>query len=140
GLGAGLRRRISRCSLHSIVTSMSASSRFMDNSRISTGMGRTFFASLSFRPLLLLVFLLIVLPLCGTSIHALFTLNQLATESRETAQSAIRLTEISQRLNERTVSMERAARQYLILADPAFEELYVEASADAHGLIEAMAD
>lgn len=112
----------------------------MDNSRISTGMGRTFFASLSFRPLLLLVFLLIVLPLCGTSIHALFTLNQLATESRETAQSAIRLTEISQRLNERTVSMERAARQYLILADPAFEELYVEASADAHGLIEAMAD
>ncbi len=102
-------------------------------------MGSTFFATLSFRPLLLLVFLLIVLPLCGTSIHALFTLNKLATESKETAQSAIRLTEIAQRLNERTVSMERSARQYLILADPAFEELYAEASVDAHELLEALA-
>ncbi len=118
---------------------MSASAALIGKPKTTAGIGRNFFAALSFRPLLLLVFLLIVLPLCGTSIHALFTLKNLATESKETAQSAIHLTEIVQQLGERTTSMERSARQYLILADPAFEEIYKEAAADAHELLDAMA-
>lgn len=114
---------------------MPASASFIGKSRSTAEKGRTGFAALSFRPLLLLVFLLIVLPLCGTSIHALFTLNKLAAESKETTRSAIHLTETAQRLSERTVSMERSARQFLILADPAFEELYAEAAADARDLL-----
>lgn len=114
---------------------MPASVPLIGKSRISIKRGKHVFAALSFRPLLILVFLLIVLPLCGTLMHALFTLNKLAAESKETARSAIHLTETAQRLSERTVAMERGARQYLILADPAFEELYAEAASDAQGLL-----
>lgn len=96
-------------------------------------------AALSFRHLLLLVFLLIVLPLSGTAIHALFTLERLAEDSRESVLGAIHLTENGQRLNERTIAMERSARQFLILSDPAFQELYAEAWADARELLDSLA-
>ena len=82
---------------------------------------------LSFRQLLLAAFLLIAALLSGTSVHALFTLERMSVHSRETAGQAVRLTEQAQRLAERTVSMERSARQFLVLEDPAFRDRYAEA-------------
>ncbi len=81
---------------------------------------------LSFRQLLLAAFLLIAALLSGTSVHALFTLERMSVHSRETAGQAVRLTEQAQRLAERTVAMERSARQYLVLDDPAFRDRYAE--------------
>ena len=82
---------------------------------------------LSFRQLLLAAFLLIAALLSGTSVHALFTLERMSAHSRETAGQAVRLTEQAQRLAERTVAMERSARQFLVLDDPAFRDRYAEA-------------
>jgi len=82
---------------------------------------------LSFRQLLLAAFLLIAALLSGTSVHALFTLERMSVHSRETAGEAVRLTEQAQRLAERTVAMERSARQYLVLDDAAFRDRYAEA-------------
>ncbi|WP_051155300.1 sensor histidine kinase [Noviherbaspirillum massiliense] len=90
---------------------------------------------MSVRHLLLLVFTLIVLPLSGTSIHALFTLERLVEDSREATYDAIRLTEDVQRLSGRTIAMERSARQYLILNDQTFEALYEDAWKDAQELL-----
>jgi len=82
---------------------------------------------LSFRQLLLAAFLLIAALLSGTSVHALFTLERMSAHSRETAGQAVRLTEQAQRLAERTVAMERSARQFLVLDDTAFRDRYAEA-------------
>jgi two-component system sensor histidine kinase GlrK len=86
---------------------------------------------LSFRQLLLAAFLLIAALLSGTSVHALFTLERMSVHSRETAGQAVRLTEAAQRLSERTVAMERSARQYLVLDDTSFRDRYAEAWAQA---------
>lgn len=93
---------------------------------------------MSVRHLLLLVFTLIVLPLSGTSIHALFTLERLVEDSREATYEAIRLTEDVQRLSGRTIAMERSARQYLILNDQTFETLYKETWKDAQELLDSL--
>lgn len=82
---------------------------------------------LSFRQLLLAAFLLIAALLSGTSVHALFTLERMSTHSRETAGQAVHLTEAAQRLSERTVAMERSARQFLVLDDSSFRDRYREA-------------
>src|SRR5450830_1233871 len=82
---------------------------------------------LSFRQLLLAAFLLIAALLSGTSVHALFTLERMSAHSRETAGEAVRLSEQAQRLSERTVAMERSARQFLVLDDSAFRDRYAEA-------------
>ena len=87
------------------------------------------FPKLSFRHLLLGVFLLIAVLLSATSVHALLTLDRLAAHSREAGQHAIALTENAQRLAERSVAMERSARQFLVLDDPAFRQRYAEACA-----------
>ncbi len=80
----------------------------------------------SFRPLLLVAFLLIALLLSATSVHTLLTLERLSAYSSETARDAIALTENAQHLAERTVAMERSARQFLVLNDRSFLERYEE--------------
>jgi two-component system sensor histidine kinase GlrK len=94
---------------------------------------------LSFRHLLLGVFLLIAVLLSATSVHALLTLDRLAAHSREAGQHAIALTENAQRLAERSVAMERSARQFLVLDDPAFRQRYAEAWRDAQAALAAVA-
>ncbi|UGQ44993.1 sensor histidine kinase [Massilia endophytica] len=94
---------------------------------------------LSFRQLLLGVFLLIALLLSASSIHALVTLDQLAALSRATGRDALLLTANAQRLAERSVAMERSARQFLVLNDPVFRERYAEAWRDAQASLEAIA-
>ena len=97
------------------------------------------FPKLSFRHLLLGVFLLIAVLLSATSVHALLTLDRLAAHSREAGQHAIALTENAQRLAERSVAMERSARQFLVLDDPAFRQRYAEAWRDAQAALAAVA-
>ena len=93
----------------------------------------------SFRQLLLVAFLLIAGLLVATSVHALFTLEGLTAHSRQASRQAIGVTEHLQRLRERTVAMERAARQFLALDDPIFKERYQEAAAQAQQALNAVA-
>lgn len=97
------------------------------------------FSRLSFRQLLLGVFLLIATLLSAASLHALWTLDRLAAHSRDTARHAVALTENAQRLAERSVTMERSARQFLVLDDPAFRQRYAEAWRDAQAALAAVA-
>ncbi|QGZ39048.1 two-component system sensor histidine kinase GlrK [Pseudoduganella flava] len=94
---------------------------------------------LSFRQLSLVAFLLIAALLSATSVHALLTLDRLAQHSREAGNDAIALTANAQRLAERSVAMERSARQFLVLNDPAFLERFGEAWRDALAALDAIA-
>ncbi|HTD05160.1 HAMP domain-containing protein, partial [Undibacterium sp.] len=95
-------------------------------------------ATLSFRQLLLAGFLFIAILLSGTSVHALLTLERLTTQSRAVAHQAVKLTEESQRLAERTVAMERSARQYLVLDDTAFRDIFYDAWQEARASLQAL--
>jgi two-component system sensor histidine kinase GlrK len=97
------------------------------------------FIKLSFRQLLLGVFLLIALLLSATSVQALLTLDRLAAESRAVGQDAVALTANVQRLAERSVAMERSARQFLVLDDPAFRDRYAAAWRDGQDALTALA-
>jgi two-component system sensor histidine kinase GlrK len=94
---------------------------------------------LSFRLLSLVAFLLIAALLSATSVLALLTLNRLAETSRETGNDAIALTANAQRVAERSVAMERSARQYLVRDDVAFLDRFREAWRDALASLDAIA-
>lgn len=87
--------------------------------------------SLSFRQLLVLAFLLIAVLLGAASLHGLQTLERLVTQSRDGLTRALQLNADAQLLAERRVAMERAARQYLVLEDPALRQRFDEAARDA---------
>ncbi|MBG6222328.1 MULTISPECIES: ATP-binding protein [unclassified Janthinobacterium] len=93
---------------------------------------------LSFRQLLFAAFILTTGILTATSVQALLTLEHLARLGRETAAQAITLTEQSQRLSERTLAMERSARQFLVLDDRVFRERYAAARADATAALQVL--
>lgn len=94
---------------------------------------------LSFRQLLLGVFLLIAVLLSAASLHALWTLDRLAAHSRDSGRHALALTENTQQLAERSVAMARSARQFLVLDDPAFRTRYADAWRDARAALDAVA-
>jgi two-component system sensor histidine kinase GlrK len=96
-------------------------------------------SKLSFRQLLLGVFLLIAVLLSAASLHALWTLDRLAAHSRDSGRHALTLTENTQQLAERSVAMTRSARQYLVLDDPAFRRRYADAWRDARAALDAVA-
>ncbi|MYM66213.1 two-component sensor histidine kinase [Pseudoduganella sp. FT55W] len=96
-------------------------------------------SKLSFRQLLLGVFLLIAVLLSAASLHALWTLDRLAAHSRDSGRHALALTENTQQLAERSVAMTRSARQYLVLDDPAFRKRYADAWRDALTSLDAVA-
>jgi two-component system sensor histidine kinase GlrK len=96
-------------------------------------------SKLSFRQLLLGVFLLIAVLLSAASLHALWTLDRLAAHSRDSGHHALALTENTQQLAERSVAMTRSARQYLVLDDPAFRKRYADAWRDARLSLDAVA-
>lgn len=95
-------------------------------------------SKLSFRQLLLGVFLLIAVLLSAASVHALWTLDRLAAHSRDSGRHALALTEHTQQLAERSVAMARSARQFLVLDDAAFRDRYAEAWRDARSALDAM--
>lgn len=96
-------------------------------------------SKLSFRQLLLGVFLLIAVLLSAASLHALWTLDRLAAHSRDSGHHALALTENTQQLAERSVAMTRSARQYLVLDDPAFRMRYADAWREARAALDAVA-
>ncbi|MFZ3298381.1 MAG: histidine kinase dimerization/phospho-acceptor domain-containing protein, partial [Ralstonia pickettii] len=85
----------------------------------------------SFRQLLVAAFLLIAGLLAAASLRAVFTLEQLTMQSRDGAVRALELSAAAQSLNERSVAMERTARQSLVLSDRVLRERFNEAAADA---------
>lgn len=86
----------------------------------------------SFHQLLLVAFLLIAGLLGAASLRGLFTIETLITQSSDSAQQAVSLGAAAQRLAERSVTMERAARQYLVLDDPLLRQRFEEAARDAN--------
>jgi two-component system sensor histidine kinase GlrK len=96
-------------------------------------------SKLSFRQLLFAAFILIAVVLTATSVQALLTLERLARLGRDTAASAVLLTEETQRLAERTQAMERSARQFLVLEDTVFRDRYFTAWQEANTALTALA-
>ena len=89
----------------------------------------------SFRQLLLVAFLSVAGLLAAVSLRGLFTLERLLAQSRAAADQAVELSAAAQQLAERGVSMERAARQYMVLDDPVLRQRYDEARAEAERLL-----
>lgn len=94
----------------------------------------------SFPQLLLVAFLLIGSLLGATALRALFTLEDLMAQSRDGATQAIELSTAAQSLAERSVAMERAARQSLVLRDAPLRQRFVEASKQARDILVRLQD
>lgn len=93
----------------------------------------------SFRQLLVAAFLLIAALLAAASLRALFTLEQLTMQSRDGAARALDLSAAAQSLTERSVSMERTARQSVVLADRLLRGRFDEAARDGAGVLARLA-
>lgn len=79
---------------------------------------------ISFRQLLVVAFLLIAALLAAVSLRGLGSLDRLMADSRSGAELAATQAAHMQRLADRSTTMERAARQYLVLDDPSLRERY----------------
>ncbi len=95
---------------------------------------------LSFHQYLLGAFLLITALLGGAAAQAMLALEHVALQGREASQHAAELTAQVQRLAERTVAMERSARQFLVLDDASLRERYEAAWQDAQATQAVLAD
>jgi two-component system sensor histidine kinase GlrK len=94
----------------------------------------------SFRQLLLVAFLLIAALLSVASLRALVLLEGLLQQSSEGAREAVAHTADAQILAERTVAMERSARQFLVLGDAALRQRFEDAERDANSALGRLAD
>jgi two-component system sensor histidine kinase GlrK len=90
---------------------------------------------LSFRQLLLLAFLLVAGGLAAASLRGLYSLERLMAQSRVATERAVSATRSAQLLAEDSTSMERAARQYVVLDDPMLRERYDSAARDANQVL-----
>ena len=94
----------------------------------------------SFRQLLLVAFLLIAALMGAAALRELYLLESLLGQSNAGARQALAHTADAQVLAERTVVMERAARQYLVLGDPALRQGFEDATRDAVAALDHLAD
>ena len=90
----------------------------------------------SFRQGMLAGFALIVLFLGGVALHGWLLLERLVEQSRASSEYALQLTASIQELEERTIDIERSARQYLVLDDPVFHQRFEEHLAQSLALVE----
>ncbi len=97
-------------------------------------------SSLSFQQLLLVAFLLIGALLGAAAVRALFSLETLLEQSREGTAQAIALSTAAQSLSERSLTMERAARQSLVLRDNQLRQRFTEAAGNARDILERLED
>lgn len=81
---------------------------------------------ISFLQGMLVGFVLIVALLGGVAVHGWLLLERLVGQSRDNSAHALELTAAVQTLEERSVDLERAARQYLVLGDPLLRERFQE--------------
>ncbi len=85
----------------------------------------------SFRQLLVIAFLLIAALLGAASLRALFTLEDLTLQSRESAARALQLSGAAQSLSERSISMQRTSRQSVVLDDRVLRRRFTDEARDA---------
>lgn len=78
----------------------------------------------SFVKLLSMGFALVALPLLIGLIGNAITIRRLAAQSQQTVYQAVQVTQASRSLREKVSSLERVARQYLVLKDPALRQAY----------------
>jgi two-component system sensor histidine kinase GlrK len=95
---------------------------------------------LSFHQCLLAAFLLITALLGGAAAHAMLALEHVAVQGRQASLDAAALTAQVQRLAERTVAMERSARQFLVLDDASLRDRYQAAWQDAQATQSVLAE
>ena len=93
---------------------------------------------ISFRQGMLTGFALIVLFLGGAALNGWLLLERLLEQSRTSSEYALQLTASIQELDERTIDIERSARQYLVLDDPAFHQRFDEHLGQSLALVEAL--
>jgi two-component system sensor histidine kinase GlrK len=85
----------------------------------------------SYRQWLVLAFVGVAALLSAATLRGLGTLEQLLAQSRAGAERALALSTAAERLGEQVTAMERAARQYLVLADPALRRNFEGHAAEA---------
>ena len=93
----------------------------------------------SFRQLLVIAFLLIAALLGAASLRALFALEDLTLQSRDNAARALDLSGAAQSLRERSVSMERSARQSVVLDDRNLRQRFKDEARDATNILARLA-
>lgn len=81
--------------------------------------------------MLLAGFLLIALVMGAAAVQGLRLLEAFAVHSRSGAETALGLTTAAQQLAERTIDMERSARQYQVLGEEALKARFVASRRDA---------
>ena len=91
---------------------------------------------ISFRQGMLLGFLLIVLLLGGAAVHGWRVVEGLVDESRALNERALAMSAALQELGERSVDIERSARQTLLLDDPVFRQRFDEHLAESLATVE----
>lgn len=106
----------------------------------SSGRTRPLVLRTSFRQLLLLAFVLTAAALGAVSLSGLQALQGLMAKSREAAQQAVVLNLAVSGLGDRATDMERAARQYLVLGDPALRQRYDAAVREARNAMQPLID
>lgn len=89
----------------------------------------------SFRQLLVIAFLLIAALLGAASLRALFTLEALTLQSRDGAARSLELSRLAQSLSEQSVSMERTARQSVVLDDRVLRASFAEQARGTSALL-----
>jgi two-component system sensor histidine kinase GlrK len=94
----------------------------------------------SFRQLLLVAFLLVAALLSAVSLRGLVTMEGLLQRSSTGARDAVASTAAAQLLAERSVAMERAARQYLVLDDPVLRQRFDDAAREALEALDRLKD
>lgn len=94
---------------------------------------------ISFRHGMLAGFAVIVLLLGGAALRSWLLVEQLVGQSRRASEQALQLTAAIQELGERTVDVERSARQYLVVADPVFRQRFDEHLAQSLALVDRLA-
>lgn len=85
---------------------------------------------------MLLGFAIIALLLGGAVLQSWLVLERLVEQSRQTSEQAVQLTAEIQELGERTIDLERSARQYLLLRDPAFGQRFNEHLSQSLALVD----
>jgi two-component system sensor histidine kinase GlrK len=93
----------------------------------------------SFRQLLLVAFLLVATLMGGVALRGQLTLEGLLERSRAENQRTLQLSSHAERLGEATLTMERAARQYLVLGDATLRQTYERNATEAAGHVRALA-
>ena len=71
-------------------------------------------------------FLLVVVPLLAALVHAALSVEQLVVQGQQALFTTVNATRASQLLVDAITNMERNARQYQVLGDPALLDVYRE--------------